>query len=128
MRYLLDTHAFLWWLADDPRLSNAARAIMAGGGNDLLWSAASSWEVAIKFSIGKISLPLPPSTYLPAKLREQRILSLAVDQAHALRVAVLPPLHRDPFDRLLVAQALVEGLPILTSDRRLADYGVDVVW
>jgi len=128
MRALIDTHVLLWWLLDDPRLSPRVHALMGDGGNQLLWSAASSWEIAIKVRIGKIRLPVAPRQYIPSKLREQNLISLPIEQSHALQVAELPLYHRDPFDRLLVAQCQVEGLPLLTSDSLLARYDVEVVW
>ena len=128
MRVLLDTHVLLWWLRDDPRLSPTARTMMADGRTELLWSAASSWELAIKVRIGKIRLPSAPRIYVPQKLREQNLTPLSVEQSHALQVAELPLHHRDPFDRLLVAQCQVERLPLLTSDRLLRQYDVELVW
>ncbi|MBI4614613.1 MAG: type II toxin-antitoxin system VapC family toxin [Planctomycetes bacterium] len=128
MRILLDTHAFLWGLADSGRLSRRALRLMEDEGNELLWSAASSWEVAIKYALGRIRLPEPPGRYLPARLQAQRVDPLPVSDAHAWRVAELPPHHRDPFDRLLIAQALVEGLPIVTADRAFKKYDVDILW
>ena len=128
MRALIDTHVLLWWLRDDPRLSSRVHALVGDGGNELLWSAASSWELAIKVRIGKIRLPSPPRQYIPQKLREQNLVSLPIEQSHALQVAELPLHHRDPFDRLLVAQCQVEGLPLVTSDPFLGRYDIETVW
>jgi PIN domain nuclease of toxin-antitoxin system len=128
VRALIDTHVLLWWLLDDERLSSKARRAFSSGRSTLLWSAASSWELAVKISLGKLSLPGPLRSYLPRKLREQRITPLAVEHSHAFRVAELPPHHRDPFDRLLVAQAQVEKLHIITADPRLDEYDVKIVW
>ena len=128
MRVLLDTHAFLWWIAEDDRLSSTARRAMADGGNTLLLSAASGWEIAIKVGLGRMDLPRPIGSFLSEQLRENQIDVLAIQMSHALRVQELPPLHRDPFDRMLVAQAQLERLPILTADASIARYDVEVLW
>lgn len=128
MRALLDTHVFIWWLLDDPRLSPRARAVLQQGDNEILWSAASSWELAIKIARSKLRLPGPLGSYLPAKLREQHITPIPVEHAHAFAVAELPPHHRDPFDRLLIAQARAEGVPLVSNDRQLKAYDVDLLW
>ncbi|MBW2263658.1 MAG: type II toxin-antitoxin system VapC family toxin [Deltaproteobacteria bacterium] len=128
MRALIDTHVLLWWLTDDERLSGKARRTFTSGRSTLLWSAASSWELAVKISLGKLSLPGPLRSYLPRKLREQRITPIAVEHSHAFRVAELPKHHRDPFDRLLVAQAQVEKVSIISADARLGEYDVKIVW
>ena len=128
MRFLLDTHAFLWWIADDPQLSAGAREVMADPSNELFLSAASGWEIAIKSRIGKLSLAEPPETFVPRHLIANRLQSLAVHMNHALRVSSLPLLHRDPFDRLLVAQSLLEDMPLVSCDPQLVQYGVDVRW
>ena len=128
MRVLLDTHAFLWWITEDRRLSARAREVMADGGNDLLLSAASGWEIAIKASLGRISLPIPIDRFLSEQLQRNGVGTLPIEMSHALRVHALPLLHRDPFDRLLVAQALLEKLRILTSDRQVAQYAVETLW
>jgi len=128
MRALLDTHVLLWWLTDDERLSGKARRAFTSGRSTLLWSAASSWELAVKISLGKLSLPGPLRSYLPKKLREQRITPIAVEHSHAFRVAELPAHHRDPFDRLIIAQAQVEKVPIISADSKLGQYDVKIVW
>ncbi|MHC4469854.1 MAG: type II toxin-antitoxin system VapC family toxin [Planctomycetota bacterium] len=128
MRILLDTHVFIWWITDAPRLSPRAREALADPRNALVWSAASSWEIAIKAALGRIEMPEPIGAFLGEQLRHQRVDPLPVEHSHAWRVADLPLHHRDPFDRMLVAQALVENLPILTADRRLEPYGVETIW
>src|SRR4051794_5189327 len=95
--------------------------------NTLLLSAASSWEIAIKYRLGKLFLPQPPAQYVPDRMRLSGVTSLSVDHAHALRVADLPDLHSDPFARLTIAQARALAVPIVTADRQLAAYSVDVV-
>jgi PIN domain nuclease of toxin-antitoxin system len=128
VRALLDTHALLWWLVDDPRLGDGARGLLEDAGSGLYFSAASSWELAIKVGLGRLKLPDPPRKLIPRVLREQAIRPLDVTHAHALAVAELPPHHRDPFDRMLVAQARLEKLAVVTGDPEIARYGVRIVW
>lgn len=125
MKALLDTHVLLWWLGDSGRLREATRALIADPANTLLWSAASTWELAIKTGIGKVRLGRPVPRFVTAVLEQQSLVALPIHHAHAAAVAGLPPLHRDPFDRLLVAQALVERVPLLTADPQLAAYDVE---
>jgi PIN domain nuclease of toxin-antitoxin system len=128
VRLLLDTHAWIWWLSAPDQLNAAARSLLADGANQLILSVASVWEIAIKVSIGKLQLPGPIDTFIPEQIRLDRIELLAVALPHSLRVASLPHHHRDPFDRMLVAQAMVESLPILTADPLLRPYGTDLIW
>ena len=128
MKLLLDTHALLWWITDSPELSKKARGFFADGGNTLYWSAASSWEVAIKYALGRLPLPEPPEEFIPKELSKNRVESLHVIDAHAFQAGRLPPHHRDPFDRMLVAQAQMESLVILSNDRQLGLYDVEVRW
>ena len=128
MRVLLDTHAFLWWNTDDPRLSQTARDVIGDGRNELYVSVASAWEIAIKAARGSLLLPEPPEHFVPARLQLHRMLALAIQLRHALHVHDLPMIHRDPFDRLLVAQSRLEDLPILTADPEIARYDVSVIW
>jgi PIN domain nuclease of toxin-antitoxin system len=123
-RFLVDTHVLLWWLADDPQLSPTARAAISDPRAEALVSAASAWEIAIKRSLGKLRVP----DDFPARVEAGGFGWLPIDAEHAWRVRELPPHHRDPFDRLLVAQALVERLPVVSADRRLDAYGIDVHW
>jgi PIN domain nuclease of toxin-antitoxin system len=113
---------------DDPRLSSKAYGIIEDGANLLLLSAATGWEVAVKFQLGKLSLSEAPVQYVPDRMAHAAMESLPILMSHALHVQTLPLLHRDPFDRLLVAQAQVEGLPILTNDPQIGQYAVDVIW
>ena len=128
MRLLLDTHTFLWWVSGSDRLSRKARAAIARAGNDCHVSVASGWEIAIKVSLGKLRIEGPRDTFLPEQLAVNGFLPLAIGLRHAARVAALPFHHRDPFDRLLIAQALEEELAIVTADRVFARYGVQRVW
>lgn len=128
MRLLLDTQCWLWMRVSPERLSERARELIVEAQVPLLLSAASSWEMSIKYALGKLPLPEPPAAYVPKRLREDGITGLAVTHAHALRVAELPAHHRDPFDRLLVAQAQCDRLTLLTADRVLTGYDVEIVW
>jgi PIN domain nuclease of toxin-antitoxin system len=128
VKVLLDTHCFLWWISEKEKLNREATRIIARGENTVYFSAASAWEIAIKTSIGKLGLPPPPRSFVPAQVAEQGMTPLPIDQVHALHAGTLPLLHKDPFDRLLVAQARIEDLPILTADRKLLPYGVKVIW
>jgi PIN domain nuclease of toxin-antitoxin system len=124
MRVLVDTQCWLWMTAAPARFSAAAREIVENRQHELHLSAASAWEIAIKHSIGKLQLPEPPALYVPARLDATGVRPLGIDHVHALRVSTLPPHHRDPFDRLLIAQAQIEDLTILTSDPMFDAYDV----
>jgi len=128
MRALLDTHAFIWWYSDDPRLNATARAVISDSANDIFVSAVTAFEIATKYALGRLPLPEPPREYALKRMGRHGFQPLAIDLAHGLHVASLPFLHRDPFDRLLVAQSQLEDMPILTSDTRIAAYGVEVIW
>jgi PIN domain nuclease of toxin-antitoxin system len=123
-RLLVDTHALLWWLTDDEALSPVARAGIADAANEPVVSAASVWEIAIKRALGKLDAP----DDLPDTIVAEGFTLLPVTAAHAWRVRELPPHHRDPFDRLLVAQALTEAIPVVTGDARFASYDVQIRW
>jgi PIN domain nuclease of toxin-antitoxin system len=127
-RTLIDTECWLWWHFCPERLGAAALALFEERRSPLLLSAASSWEIAIKATLGKLELPAPPDRFVPEQLAEDGIDSLAIEHAHALRVVRLPPHHSDPFDRLLVAQAQLERCAFLTADAQIVAYDVDVVW
>jgi len=126
VRALLDTHAWLWMLTEPARLGDA-RSVIEDPDSSLFLSAASSWEIAIKYSLGRLPLPEPPHRYVPERIRSSAVTSMPIEHAHTLAVAALPHHHRDPFDRILIAQAMAEGMPILTADRALAAYEVDVI-
>ena len=128
MRALLDTHTFLWWNTDDPRLSAQARELIADGRNEIYLSVASAWEIAIKAARGSLILPEPPEQYVPSRLRLHRMLVLTIQLRHALMVYDLPMIHRDPFDRLLIAQSRLEDLALLTADPEITRYDVNAVW
>lgn len=128
MKLLLDTHAFLWWIGDDARLPARARKALADGANEILFSCVSAWEIAVKQELGRLRLPEPAGRFVPAQLRRNGFAVLPVQLRHALGVGTLPPLHRDPFDRLLVAQALAEELTLVSGDRQIRRYPAKVIW
>lgn len=127
MRILLDTQCWLWMALAPHRFSASARALVETMDHELYLSAASAWEIAIKHALGKLRLPEPPARYVPSRLDALRTEALAIEHSHALHVAALPPHHRDPFDRLLIAQAQVEDLPIMTADPLFARYEVTTI-
>ncbi|MGQ0576162.1 MAG: type II toxin-antitoxin system VapC family toxin [Pseudonocardia sp.] len=127
MRLLLDTQTWLWMESSPELLAPDVRARLVDPGTALVLSAASSWEIAIKYAKGKLPLPQPPRDYIPSRMRLSGIDGLPITHAHALHVATLPHHHRDPFDRLLVAQAQLEKLPLVTSDPQIERYDVPVI-
>jgi PIN domain nuclease of toxin-antitoxin system len=127
VRFLLDTHVWLWLLTEPARIRPDVLAELQESGSRLLLSAASSWEVAIKWALGRLTLPDAPATYVPSRMQRSGVEGLPIEHAHALRAATLPPHHRDPFDRLLVAQAQLESLPIVTIDTQFDAYDVSIV-
>ena len=128
MRVLLDTHAFLWWVDDAPMLSKKARTAIADPDNDCLLSLASCWEMAIKLSLRKLRLPGAIERFIPEQLAANAFRQLAIDFRHVARVATLPFHHRDPFDRLLAAQAIEERCSIVSADPIFRKYGVTRIW
>ena len=128
MRLLLDTQAFLWAVDAPERLSPRARREIQSKGNEILLSPVSAWEIAIKWSLGDLELPDDPQRFVPEQMAPNSIEALPVLVRHALKVAELPPIHKDPFDRLLVAQASVEGLTIVTADVHIRRYDVATIW
>jgi len=127
VKLLLDTHAFLWFVAGDERLGRKARRVIEDDEAELYLSTASVWEMAIKSSLGRLRLPAPLTDYLTEKVAD-RFRILPVEWPHAAAVEALPFHHRDPFDRLLVAQALIEDLTVVTGDAAFRAYGATVLW
>jgi PIN domain nuclease of toxin-antitoxin system len=127
-RLLLDTHAFLWWVNDSPELSAPARLAIANGGNVCFLSLVSCWEMAIKSSLGKLRLAKPVERFLSEQLAANGFGLLNIELSHAAKVETLPFIHRDPFDRLLIAQAVTDKLTIVSADNVFADYGVKLLW
>jgi PIN domain nuclease of toxin-antitoxin system len=128
MRLLLDTHAFLWFILDHPRLSIAARDYIADRDNIILISPVTYWEIAIKISLGKYELPEPYSDFMERELESNNFQVLPIEPRHTAVLIDLPFHHRDPFDRLLVAQALVENIPLVSIDKTLDGYSAERVW
>ncbi|HEU4880796.1 MAG TPA: type II toxin-antitoxin system VapC family toxin [Longimicrobium sp.] len=128
MRSLLDTHTFLWFVAGDDRLSVRARTRIEARDSEILLSIASIWEIAIKAALGRLPLPMPVRSFVPHQMAENNIGLLPVALDHALEAGSLPHHHRDPFDRMLVVQARMEEMPIISADPELDRYGIDRVW
>jgi PIN domain nuclease of toxin-antitoxin system len=124
---LLDTAAWIWMILEPERLREEVQGLLTDVGNRVSLSVGSVWEIAIKWSLGKLALPSPPAAFLPPHIGSSGVALLPVEYPHAVEVATLPDLHRDPFDRLLVAQARVERMTIVTSDPALARYDVEVI-
>jgi PIN domain nuclease of toxin-antitoxin system len=127
MRLLLDTQVFLWWVGDAGRLSAKAKRAIAQADNECWLSIASVWEMAIKSSLGKLTIDQPIERFVPEQLAANAFRLLGLDMRHVARAASMPRHHRDPFDRLLVAQAEIEGLTVVTSDGALAAYGIETL-
>jgi len=124
LKLLLDTHVWLWMQVSPERIQSPTRSLLADPDNVLLLSAASSWEIAIKYALGKLLLPITPAEYVPSRMLRSGTTALPIEHTHALHVTTLPTHHRDPFDRLLVAQAQLESATLVTSDAQLEPYDV----
>ncbi|MFN0302427.1 MAG: type II toxin-antitoxin system VapC family toxin [Burkholderiales bacterium] len=128
MRILLDTCTFLWIVAESSALSATCRNLFRDPDNDIYLSAASAWEITVKHHLGNLPLPLPPQEFVPAQRLAHRIDSLPITEAATVQLASLPDRHRDPFDRMLVCQAIAESLIILTPDALIRQYPVRTMW
>ena len=128
MKYLLDTSVFLWSNGALERLNRQATAVLSSKSSEVYLSAASSWEIAIKFALGALRLPSPPLQFIPDALRILSIRSLEISHLHSLAAGALPPHHRDPFDRMLIAQANSEEMVLLTADRVFEKYDVETMF
>ena len=128
MNFLLDTHAFLWFITDDPALSAKARSVIADGENEVWLSAASAWEITVKYGLGKLPLPDEPDRYVPLMRSRSGIELLPIGEVEVCQVHKLPPHHRDPFDRIIVAQANCHGMVIVTDDAMIGRYPVRTLW
>jgi PIN domain nuclease of toxin-antitoxin system len=128
MRVLLDTHVFLWWNDGNSQLSKKAHRILSDPANTLVLSVASAWEIAIKVQSGKLRIPEDSATYIPTRVAYYGIEILPIHLPHALALQSLPLRHRDPFDRILIAQSQIEKLPILTADPAIGSYSVEAIW
>jgi PIN domain nuclease of toxin-antitoxin system len=127
VKVLLDTHVFLWWAIDDQRLPVKLRHALESPDNVVFLSSASVWEIVIKQGLGRIRLPDNPADWLQTYLTQYGLLPLTIEHAHVLAIRDLPPKHRDPFDRVLIAQALCEGMALATEDRVIRQYDVPVL-
>lgn len=127
MRLLLDTHCWLWSIPEPMRLSPRARHALRDRSNTVLVSAVTSWEIAIKYSLGRLPLPEPPGVFIPSRIRRDGFEPLVVTHEHALGVGRLPLIHRDPFDRLLISQALSEDAVLVTNDKAIRRYDAAVL-
>lgn len=128
MKYLLDTAIFLWSLDAFHNLNHEAQELLTTGAGEIYLSAVSSWEIAIKWGIGKLRLPAPPASLIPGALQNLSIRALPMNHSHAFAVADLPAHHSDPFDRMLIAQARGEDMTLLTADRAFLKYKVRTFW
>jgi PIN domain nuclease of toxin-antitoxin system len=128
VKILLDTHALLWWLFDDPQLSNAARKAIKDPENTVLVSSASVWEIATKYRLGKLPEARAAAEDLPGLLRRGNMDVLPITLDHALAAGSLPGLHRDPFDRMLITQSQLEAIPIVTLDPAFSEFPIDTIW
>jgi PIN domain nuclease of toxin-antitoxin system len=128
MKLLIDTQCWLWWFAEPDRLQEETIAQISDESNEIWFSVASVWELGIKVGLGKLPLPEPLDRYLPSRIKQLGARSLEIRADHALQAGGLPLHHRDPFDRMLIAQAQVEGMTIVTSDRLFELYEVEVLW
>lgn len=127
MRLLLDTHIFLWYITGDRRLPKDKRESIRNSDNEVYLSVVSLWETIIKYQLGKLQLPQPPEVYLPLQRARHQIFSLGLDEASVSHLNQLPPIHRDPFDRMLICQANAHGLTIVTIDDIMIQYPVQVL-
>lgn len=128
MRALLDTHALLWWVSDDPALSKTAKRVISETGNDLVVSAASAWEITTKVRLGKLPTASDLAADFTGHLQRERFQLLPISGEHGIRAGLLPGPHKDPFDRMLIAQAQAENMPIISNEASFDSYGVRRIW
>ena len=128
MRILLDTHAFLWYITDNPKLSSKAKSAISYGDSQVFVSKASLWEIAIKVGKGKLKLDGPYEDYIEQQISFNRFTPLNIEYKHLNKLLLLEDHHHDPFDRLLIAQAVSENMPLITVDEKIAKYELDIIW
>ncbi len=128
MRLLLDTHAFLWWVTDDDQLSAGGRASIGASENEVFLSAVSAWEIITKVRIGRLPLAEPVDGFIARHLEENAFQPLSITMRHTFELEAMPDLHRDPFDRMLVAQAIAEDMSLVTGDQAIRAYPVSTIW
>ena len=128
MKYLLDTHAFLWFVTDDNRLSSKAKSIIQDSNNEIYLSAASAWEISIKTKLGRLKLGKNLELFIVEQLTENSFGPLAITVSHSLYTEKLPQIHKDPFDRIMISQTKVENMVLITRDKEIREYKVSTVW
>ncbi len=128
MKVLLDTYTFLWWITDNSNLSENSRNIIKNPENVIFFSAASAWEISIKAGLGRLDLKESPDKLIPDELSKNTFSILPIKLRHALKVYSLPNFHKDPFDRLLIAQSIIEEMPILSKDDKIKEYSIKIIW
>lgn len=128
MKYLLDTHAFLWFVTDDDKLSSNARSIIKNSNNEVYFSAASAWEMSIKVRLGRLTIEEDIEPFIIKQLAENNFSTLSITIFHSIYTSKLPEIHKDPFDRMIVAQSKVENLSLISKDNNIKKYKVPVVW
>ncbi len=128
MKYLLDTHVFLWFSIDNPALSGKAKAIIESPDNEIYLSAAVVWEISIKLKIGKIKLRIDLDTFIANSIQKYYFMPLPITIPHTIQIYNLPDIHQDPFDRILIAQSQVEDISLITSDSLIKQYETKIVW
>ncbi|MEX1046211.1 MAG: type II toxin-antitoxin system VapC family toxin [Actinomycetota bacterium] len=128
MRVLLDTHAFIWWIGDDAKLSPDARQLVSDGSNEVFFSAVSAWEILLKKGLERVEIPEPLEPFITSQVLANAFQVLPINLRHVFALSALPDVHQDPFDRMLVSQAVADDLTILSADRHFQAYPVDVVW
>lgn len=127
MKAILDTHCWLWWLTNPEKLGKECFKVIEDSNNEIYISTATSWEIAIKYSTGKLSLPEEPEKFVLSRLERCGFSTLHIEHIHALRVSSLPLHHRDPFDRILIAQSQVENIPVITVDNKFNHYDIQII-
>ena len=128
MKILLDTHAFLWLVSDHSRLSDKAKAVFLDNSNDLYLSAVSGFEIAVKHGLGKLKLSESPMDFVSRRIENNNLIELPITMEHATNLQNLPLIHRDPFDRLLISQSMVESIPLLSADKQISAYSIECIW
>ncbi len=128
MQYLLDTHVLIWWITADRRLSTRSISLIKNHRSTIYWSTASSWEITIKYALGRLEFDEPPERLIPSELKRNQIETVDIKNRYAFLAGQLPAHHKDPFDRMLIAQATIESLEIISNDSILKSYDVPVCW
>ena len=128
MKYLMDTHAFLWFVSDDNRLSSKAKSIIKNNNNEIYFSAASAWEISIKSKLGRMKLGEDLGSFIIEQLAANSFGPLAITISHALYTEKLPQIHKDPFDRMMISQSKVENMVLITGDKKIREYKVSTAW